>query len=917
MARVRQALAAFNRGLISRFGLARAADIERIALAAEVMTNWVPRVLGSMLLRPGLEYLGATRQNLPARVLPFVFATDQTALLEVTDSTLRVLVDDEPITRPAVTDGPANLANPDFTFDLASWTDADESGATSTWVTGSHMGLRGTGTNAAIREQQVSVAADVGTKHALRIRIGRGPVQFRVRNSADADLFAETTLETGWHSIAFTPDTADITLRFANRLNRQTLVSSCNFETGGTLELAAPWAEAALGDLRYAQSGDVVFIAAAGYRQQRIERRLNGSWSIVDYQSRDGPFRVIDVSGVTITPSALSGNITLTASGEIFRSTNVGSLYRLESPGQTVTEDIAAENTFTNSIKVFGTGSQRSFGITVTGLTSSGSTVVLQRSVDDVVWTDVSGQSYTANQSKSFDDALDNQELFYRIGVKTGGYSSGTHVCTLRYDLGSISGVAQVTAFSSATEVSATVLTELGSTAAHRDWSEGAWSTRRGFPSSVEFHEGRLWWFGKNGIWGSVSDAFDSFDPDTEGDSGPISRTIGSGPVDTIRWALSLQRLMIGADGSEFSIKSTSLDEPLTPLNFNVRASGTQGSAAVDAVKIDNRGVFVQRGGLRVFALTIASDSYDYEPEELSSLVPEIGSPGIVRIAVSDQPDRRVHFVRSDGTAALLVLDRREKVVCWCNIETDGAIEDVVVLPSAGNDVDDQVYYVVKRTVGGTVTTPTITEARYLERWALEDECVGGELNRQADSFVTFDNAGSPSDTVTGLDHLEGRDVVVWADGKCLTDEAGGIAAFRVVGGAITLTDDAASYSADVGVVGLGYTAPWRSGKLLQVPLQLGSSMSAYKHIRRLGLIVADTHALGVRYGPDFNSLQALPAAVRGALQGEDAILEAEELRTFSFPARWDTDSRICLQAEAPRPARLLAAVIDVEAHGG
>ena len=112
-----------------------------------------------------------------------------------------------------------------------------------------------------------------------------------------------------------------------------------------------------------------------------------------------------------------------------------------------------------------------------------------------------------------------------------------------------------------------------------------------------------MWWAGINGVWGSVSDAYDSFDETLTGDAGPINRTIGSGPVDTINWILSLQRLVLGAQGAEWLAKSSSLDEPLTPTNFNLKTASTQGSGAVDPIKIDQGGVFVNRSGTRVYEL--------------------------------------------------------------------------------------------------------------------------------------------------------------------------------------------------------------------------------------------------------------------------------------------------------------------------
>jgi hypothetical protein len=91
----------------------------------------------------------------------------------------------------------------------------------------------------------------------------------------------------------------------------------------------------------------------------------------------------------------------------------------------------------------------------------------------------------------------------------------------------------------------------------------------------------------------------------------------------------------------------------------------------------------VQRGGMRVFELAFGQNGIDYEATHLSALVPEIGSPGIVKILVQRQPDTRLHFMRSDGTVAMLVFDKLEQVICWLEIETDGEIEDAVVLPGA------------------------------------------------------------------------------------------------------------------------------------------------------------------------------------------------------------------------------------------
>src|SRR6185295_7539983 len=91
-----------NRGVVDRRGLARA-DVKRLALAAQEQTNWIPKVLGPMMLRPGLGYYGGVLNNALERVLRFIFATDDTAVIELTDTVMRVWINDILLTRPAVT----------------------------------------------------------------------------------------------------------------------------------------------------------------------------------------------------------------------------------------------------------------------------------------------------------------------------------------------------------------------------------------------------------------------------------------------------------------------------------------------------------------------------------------------------------------------------------------------------------------------------------------------------------------------------------------------------------------------------------------------------------------------------------------------------------------------------------------------
>jgi len=965
--KVTHTLLAFNRGLISRLALSRI-DLKRMALSAETFTNWMPRVLGSMMLRPGTAYIGTTRSNAESLSIPFVFSISDTALIELTNLVMRVRVSDSVITRVSVSSA---VTNGTFTTDVSGWTDSDESGATSAWATGGYLSLLGTGTNAATRDQQVTVAAgDQNKEHGLAIHIQRGEVTLRVGSSSGGEQYVtERVLRAGYHSIAFTP-TGNFHIRLSNSDDIAALVDSIAVESAGDMVVTTSWPTASLDEIRYEQSGDVIFCACRGYAPMRIERQATRSWSVVEYAPTDGPFRSDNTGPTRISTSALTGDITLTATKDLFASSHVGALFRLTSAGQEVSATLVAEDSFTNSIRVTGVGSGRVFALVLAANAQfrSSTTVTLQRSIaEEGDWVDVA--TYTAATSTTYDDELDNQIAYYRIGIKTGDYTatvtgaaidlggtgytvsdvltvvggSGTAAtltvtsvsggvidgisvttagdyssapsnpvsvtggtgadatfnltlssdgidASLDFAAGSITGIARITAYSSATSVSASVLVDLGGTASTDDWAEGAWSSKRGYPTSVVLHDGRLWWSGKDNIWGSISDAYSSFDDSVEGDSGPISRTIGAGPVDTINWMISTSNLLIGGQGSEFVARSSSLDEPLTPTQFGLKAVSTLGSAAMRAVKVDNSCVFVQRNGMKVFEISFDSGSYNYVSNDLAAIVPEIGSPGIVRVAVQRIPDTRIHFVRSDGKVAILVFDKIENVTCWLLVEMDGEVEDVAVLPGTE---EDSVYYTVKRTIDGSTV-------RYLEKWSLESECQGGATCKLMDSHITY--SGVSATSMTGLDHLEGETVCVWGNSKDL-------GTYTVGSGAITLSE-----AATLAYIGLPYTAQFKSAKLA-IASQTGNPLTQRKRLDHVGLILADTHAQGLTYGQDFDHMDDLPLMESYTTVDQDSVWDSYDADSIELNGTWDTDARICLQAESPRPCTVLAVVLSGAGH--
>lgn len=893
-------IAVFNRGIVDKRALGRV-DIKRVALAAETQTNWMPRVFGSMIFRPGFEYIGSTNGNAEALHIPFERGLEDTAIIEITNPVMRVRVDEAIITRNSVSSAITNGA---FTSDLTGWTDADEAGAVSQWVTGGYLGLTGTKFQSAIRRQEVTVSqADMNVVHGIKVKIARGEVKFRVGKTSGGFEYFEAECREGEYSFAVTPET-NLFLEFVAETRYESYVDSVAIESSGDMSITVPWSVNDLENIRWEQSNDVIFIASDGYQTRRIERWGVNSWALTKYYTDDGPYRSINVSGTTMTAAALTGTTTLTASNPYFDANHVGAIFRLESLGQKTSDALTGENQFGSSIRVTGVGTTRTFDLDITGTWAA--TVTLQRSIDDeATWVDLS-PAYTTNQNTTIADGLDNEIVFYRLGINTGDYTSGTATVVLEWQGGSIKGNCRVVSYTSTTVVGIIVLDRMGQTTAAINWSEGIWSEFRGWPQAIAFYEGRLYLTGKASITGSVSDAFHSFSDQVSGDSAVINRTLASGSINFINWLLGMpNRLMAGTAAEELSVRSKSIDEIITPTTFNVHPASTEGSERIQAVLVDGEGVYVSASGFGAHNLVFDLQANEYLPADLSVLVPDIGDPGFVKMAVQRKPDTRIHFVRADGTAAVLLFNPAEEIKVWIEIKTgdadgdNGAIEDVFTFPGSQEDV---VYYVVKRQINGS-------NVRYLEKWSLESECIGGTYNTQADSFIMFIN-NPASATVTGLDHVEGETVVCWADGICMKDANGDIQTFTVSSGSITLTDEGSAYLASQGIVGLPYKGQFKSGVFPYAASN--TALTQKQRISNIGLMLANTHNQGLEFGRNFTNMDNLPQVIKGATVDADDIHSFLVLPAVIFPGDTSEESRLFLEANSPRPATVVAAVLGI-----
>ncbi len=787
------------------------------------------------------------------------------------------------------------------------------------------MNASSIGALARARKQVVVDTGDIGVEHSLAIAVARGPVTFRVGSTAgDDDYVSETSLGTGNHNLAFTPQgNFHITFQTDSIVNR--IVSSIAIGDSGTVEIAAPWEAADLENIRYDQSADVVYVDCLGVQSSKIERRGDGrSWSIVDYAPNNGPFLATASSRAKLKLSHPFGNTDLSSDVPFFSPGHVGALFRAFHEGQNGKWPLGALDAVTDVVKVTGlsdTGvdtendNERRIVISVTGSGVFATTIERSIDADDRGFkaslnAPSPGATDTGTRSVTIDDADDNTTAFYR--VRLSSYTSGVANVTITYPQSGVTGIARVTGYNSNMNVDVEVLSRFSDTGYTDNWQEGYWSDARSFPSAVALHGGRLFHANGGNLFGSVADDFENFNQDTVGDAGPIIRTLGSGPVDRIHYLISLLRLLIGTAGAELALTSSSLDEPVTPSNSNARGIGTQGSANLRALKMDTKAIMLQRSRGRVFMIGPGGQGSafgDYEGFELTLLVPDLLAAGVVSYAIQRQPDTRIHCVLADGRVGILTYEPQEEVICWSMWETDGFVEKAMVLPGIG---EDAVYYHIRRSIGATTR-------RFLEKWAMESECLGDTgLSWLMDCARSYTDTGRTAVLRDIATHLPGESVVVWSDdtgsipGVDRSPDVAGVQTTYVVdtGGDVTLS--AAVHHA---VAGLPYQADWKSTKLAYAA-EAGSALAQMKRTDKIGFVLWQAHNNGLFYGADTGRLDPLPRKIdAGAVVDPDKIFATFDRVAMSFPGLWSEDSRIHLRAKAPRPMTVLAAIPTVQTN--
>lgn len=382
-------------------------------------------------------------------------------------------------------------------------------------------------------------------------------------------------------------------------------------------------------------------------------------------------------------------------------------------------------------------------------------------------------------------------------------------------------GRARIVEYVSATKVKA--ITEYPffdtSNIAQGNWEiesgyENVWSSTKGWPRSVTFHEGRLYFGGSKSrpstIWGSKIGLFFDFVPTESLDDDAVEATLDTNELNVITDIISSRDFQVFTTGGEFYVPQRDSD-PITPLTFtfkNVSRNGIKPGTRV--LTLESGSVYIQRQGKSLNEFIFTDTQATYVTNRISLLSGHLlKTPQRIamrRAASTDESDLLMLTNEADGSLAVFSLMRSQQITSPSEFTTDGRFIDI------GVDVT-QIYCVTKRTFNS------------VDRYFVE---------LFSDSLYTdcAFTGGSAGGVGSGLPHI-GKSLNVICDGVPQGNET------VSGGGAVTFDrESVTSYEVGLPITVYVKTMP------VDIRLQTGNRVGFKKRIVEINAVVKDTQHL-------------------------------------------------------------------------
>lgn len=593
----------------------------------------------------------------------------------------------------------------------------------------------------------------------------------------------------------------------------------------------------------------------------------------------------------TVKASDVYGDITLTASDDIFAKSDEGSLFSLTHFLETDYKKGTPSSTGGNlqvSVLPKSNVYVESFGFW------DGNFSLEKYDPVSLQWVNVRTQSGNRSQNYSLTEENTSESIAsYRVtstefntDVWSGENEKQRGYITIQSIGGDYTGYVLITEYVSPTVVKGTVKKQLASTNETRDFAFAAWNGEKGYPSATGFYEDRLVFAGSKGFpqtfWTSKTGDYYNFGTSIpSADDDGITATLNGGQMNGIKAIIAFGEMLLLTAGGEFKVSGGG--KAITGSNVLSQPQEYRGVSDVNPVTIGSRIIYVQHQGNIIRDLAYSYDVDKYTGDDLNLLASHLfEGHKIISMAYQQIPNSIVWCVRDDGLLLGLTYIKEQDIYAWHQHTTAGG--KFVSVCNIGGSTEDKLYAVIER--GGQY---------YVEIMESRDKSTNVEDQFFVDSGITYE--GEPTDEISGLEHLEGYTVAILADGNVLPQQT-------VENGKVLLGNEYKKVHVGLPIDAEIKTLP------IDFTAQDGTYLSRKKRIATVTLLLKDSR--GGLFGMKENELDEFKWRSNEAY-GEPISLQTGKFKVTIKSATYDETQQIIIKQPDPLPMTVLSLIPEIE----
>ena len=462
--------------------------------------------------------------------------------------------------------------------------------------------------------------------------------------------------------------------------------------SSNAIEVTTTYTTAQLSEVKFAQTADIMYLVHPSHPIRKLTRSSHTSWSLTEVELKRGAMLDPNTTSTTLIANASTGNVTITASADLFTSSDVGRLVQLH-------EGFAKISSVTNATTAVAA---------VQSLSDGRVELMPIYATNTISFHEGDPQSTGLEHNDRLEDTAGgfvDQGFTSGMKVTLTGSTSNNFTNFLCVDVTDTT-LTIAPGNDLAAEAAGDSVTLIGALIASTKWRLGAFFIGS-FPSTVAFYEQRLVLAGTSNqpqtLFFSQSGDFENFEIGVNSDDG-LQYTIGSNEVNVIRYLVSGSQLVVGTSGGEFIVKASGFDEPLTPINTQIKQQTTFGSANIQPLLVGNSTLFVQRAKRKIRELAFSTQSDSYVAPDMTILAEHITAGGIEEMAYQQEPDSVAWCVRADGVLACMTFRREEQVVAWHRHIIGGRFGECTVTVSDYENIAVGTTLTFTKSDGTTVT---------------------------------------------------------------------------------------------------------------------------------------------------------------------------------------------------------------------